>query len=129
MTTGLSARQPISSPITPHRYAVRGLRTSSATMSSAGVGALAEDAIQKDRDIGSKPLLRRKPATGGLCFVGRRLHCLDRHPHDRVVETILAAEVIVHRRDVGPRLLADLPDGHFREAALGKETRRRIQHA
>src|SRR5436190_1767377 len=38
-TRGSSARQPISSPIVPHRYAVRGLSTSSATMSSAGVGS------------------------------------------------------------------------------------------
>ena len=54
------------------------------------------------------------------------MHRPDRRLDDFLVEPRLAAEVVVHGRDVGASGLTDLADGDLREAALREQPCRAV---
>jgi len=103
---------------------MRGRTTCLSTRSSAGVGsesshhqlmdpavACRDDALEEDRDVLGEPLVGRVGCPGLVHRRCRSLHGVDGRAHHLVVETLLAAEVIVDGGDVGARAPADQGSG------------------
>src|SRR4029450_10701265 len=88
-----------------------------------------EQPVQEDVDEPPQLLLRGLALARTARRLGVPLHHLARPLHDFPIQPELVAEVIVDRRDIRTRSLADLADGHALETALGEEPLGRSQQA